>query len=61
MTDGTDETREANGEVNDELPAEAGVGGVGVYESDDGVVLYDTENPLAWIQSPLAVTTEEMA
>jgi hypothetical protein len=26
------------------------------YETEDGVVLYDAENPLAWVQSQAAVS-----
>lgn len=29
----------------------AGVDTVEAYETDDGVVLYDAENPLAWLQA----------
>lgn len=32
----------------------------GAYEAEEAVVLYDTENPLAWIQGNNAVTLEEM-
>jgi hypothetical protein len=32
----------------------------GAYEAEDAVVLYDTENPLAWIQGSNAVALEEM-
>ncbi|WP_255475209.1 hypothetical protein [Halapricum sp. CBA1109] len=31
------------------------------YESDDGVVLYDAENPLAWIEADTTVEIAEMA
>jgi hypothetical protein len=31
----------------------------GVYEIESGVVLYDTEEPLAWVQSDHAVTLED--
>lgn len=30
------------------------------YETEEGVVLYDAERPLAWIQSDAAVDREEM-
>lgn len=33
----------------------------GVYETAGDVVLYDTEEPLAWVQSDNAVTLDEMA
>lgn len=32
----------------------------GAYETTDGVVLYDTERPLAWLQSDGAVELGEM-
>lgn len=32
----------------------------GAYEADGSVVLYDTEQPLAWVQSDTAVTLDEM-
>ncbi len=35
------------------------VAGVGTYEADDTVVFYDTENPLAWVQSQVTVTLDE--
>jgi hypothetical protein len=59
MTEGTDRSdvsrtgRGENGDVE-------GVHAVGTYETDEGTVLYDTENPLAWMQSRAAVTPEEM-
>lgn len=31
------------------------------YETEEGVVLYDAERPLAWIQSDGAIDREEMA
>ncbi|WP_254822715.1 MULTISPECIES: DUF7331 family protein [Haloglomus] len=31
------------------------------YETDSGVVLYDAENPLAWIQADNACQVQEMA
>ena len=33
---------------------------VGTYESGDAVVFYDTENPLAWIQSREPIPLEEV-
>jgi len=32
----------------------------GAYETAEGVVLYDTERPLAWLQSDGAVELDEM-
>ena len=30
------------------------------YETDEGVVFYDAENPLAWIQTDTALLLEEV-
>ncbi len=30
------------------------------YETDEGVVFYDTENPMAWLQARGAVSLDEM-
>lgn len=39
-----------------------GVAATDAYEAEDGgVVLYDIENPLAWVEADLAVTVERMA
>jgi hypothetical protein len=35
------------------------VGAVGTYEADGAVVFYDTENPLAWVQSGVTVALDE--
>jgi hypothetical protein len=34
-------------------------GAVGTYEADDAVVFYDSENPLAWVQSRVTVRLDE--
>jgi hypothetical protein len=34
---------------------------VGTYETADAVVFYDTENPLAWVQTTAPVSLDEMA
>jgi len=31
------------------------------YETDDGVVFYDAENPLAWVETSQTLTLEELA
>jgi len=41
--------------------ADGALEATGAYEADDGVVLYDTERPLAWVQSDNAVSLDEMA
>jgi hypothetical protein len=38
-----------------------GVETIEAYETDDGVVLYDAENPLAWVQANSAVQLEDAA
>ncbi|PSP50180.1 hypothetical protein BRC67_09805 [Halobacteriales archaeon QH_3_68_24] len=38
-----------------------GVAATGAYEQDGQVVIYDTENPLAWIEAGEAVELERMA
>jgi hypothetical protein len=39
--------------------AEAGVETIEAYETDDGVVLYDAENPLAWVEATRSYAIEE--
>jgi hypothetical protein len=45
----------------DERPEPDGVGTVESYEVDEGVVFYDAENPLAWVESRTAVVLHEHA
>lgn len=63
MNEGTDRTTEPGSESH--RSKEAGdvgsVDAVGTYETGDGVVFYDTENPLAWVQTRDAVRLDEMA
>lgn len=57
-----DETLSAVSDGDDpELPEPAGVETVEAYEVDDGVVLYDAENPLAWVQTSRAVRLDDHA
>jgi hypothetical protein len=43
-------------------PADSdGISTVESYEVDDGVVLYDAENPLAWVEATTAVRLDELA
>jgi hypothetical protein len=37
-----------------------GIDTVEAYEVDDGTVLYDAENPLAWVESSAAVPIREL-
>jgi hypothetical protein len=39
----------------------AGIATVESYEVDGGVVFYDAENPLAWVETTKAVTLTELA
>jgi len=39
----------------------AGVATVESYEVDGGVVFYDAENPLAWVETTRAVSLSELA
>jgi hypothetical protein len=62
MTDSTD--RETTGSTDSGIRAVPGdgnaVAAIGTYESGDTVVFYDTENPLAWVQSQVTVPLAEM-
>jgi len=40
-------------------PGPAGTETVEAYETDDGVVLYDAENPLAWVEATESLTLRE--
>lgn len=46
---------------NREPTASEGVETIESYEVEEGVVLYDAENPLAWVESNAAVTLRERA
>jgi hypothetical protein len=46
--------------VGEDPPKVSAVEATGVYEVDDGVVFYDVDNPLAWVQTREAVTLAEM-
>lgn len=64
MSEGTDRetARGSDSEVNAravELEPDA-VAAVGAYEEEDDTVFYDTENPLAWVQTDQVVELEEM-
>jgi len=39
----------------------AGIATVESYEVDGGVVFYDAENPLAWVETSQAVTLTDLA
>ncbi len=58
MVDSMDSSTEAHrGETSD---AENGaLDATGVYETSSGIVLYDTEEPLAWVQADNAVMLDD--
>lgn len=59
MDEQAEHTTEAQ---RDETDSPGGaIEGTGVYEIQGGIVLYDTEDPLAWVQADNAVVLEEMA
>lgn len=46
----------SSGEVTDEE-----LSNIESYDTEDGVVLYDARNPLAWVKTDSAVELEEQA
>lgn len=38
----------------------AGTATIESYETDDGVVFYDAQNPLAWVETSQTLTLEEL-
>lgn len=68
MTDHAEDERLGRTDEEDE-PATAGAAGaagavttaVESYETDDGTVFYESENPLAWVQSTVAVALHDSA
>lgn len=56
----TDHRADADGlEAQGGEPSAPGTETVEAYEVDDGVVLYDAENPLAWVEASTAVVLAE--
>lgn len=47
--------RESTDDGQAEEVALAAVESIEMYESDDGIVIYDSMNPLAWVQSSRAI------
>ncbi|APW99470.1 hypothetical protein CHINAEXTREME_17595 [Halobiforma lacisalsi AJ5] len=41
--------------------APAGTETIESYETEDGVVFYDAENPLAWVETSRTLTLEDLA
>lgn len=59
-TEGTDVGR-SDSESSQPLGEPEAIAAIGAYEEGEDVVLYDTENPLAWVQSGETVDVTEMA
>jgi hypothetical protein len=56
----TDHPADADGlEAQRREPTAPGAETVEAYDVDDGVVLYDAQNPLAWVEASTAVTLSE--
>jgi hypothetical protein len=62
MTEGTDGTDLGSSDSKSRGSAAEpeAIAAVGAYEEGDDVVLYDTENPLAWVQAGTSVDIAEM-
>ncbi|SEW00951.1 DUF7331 family protein [Natrinema salifodinae] len=54
VTDDATDRRELSSEP-------AGTATIESYETDDGVVFYDAENPLAWVETSRTLTLEDLA
>jgi hypothetical protein len=52
---------EADGDVDPGVDVDREDVRTGAYEVDDGIVVYDIENPLAWVEADAAVDVERMA
>ena len=53
-----------NDDVADEresTPEQDAVPSIDSYETEDGVVFYDTENPLAWVETDRTLCLDEFA
>lgn len=46
---------------SDEQPTATDAARVGAYEADGRIVLYDVDNPLAWVEAARAVPLRERA
>ena len=57
---GHDERDSAAAEF-EETEALTGVDSIEAYETDDGVVFYDAQNPLAWLKAASTLTLSEQA
>lgn len=53
MSTATDDTTDRS--TSEDVPT------IESYETDDGVVFYDAQNPLAWVETSRALVLEEVA
>jgi hypothetical protein len=58
MTDSIDSSTETRRVATSDA-GDGALDATGVYETESGVVLYDTEAPLAWVQSDAAVSLDD--
>jgi hypothetical protein len=58
MADSTDSRAEGHRGTTDDT-ADGSLDATGIYETAGGIVFYDTEEPLAWIQADNAVRLDE--
>ncbi|WP_224332400.1 DUF7331 family protein [Haloprofundus halobius] len=62
MSDRIDDQRWDSADTTQQsLEAPDGVENVETYRVDDGVVFYDAQNPLAWMQTTMTVRLREQA
>lgn len=59
MTESTDRSSARRVERATEEADSGAVEAVGTYDADGDTVFYDTENPLAWVQSTETVRLDE--
>ena len=55
------DTVDREGDVRSEPALPAAVESTETYQTDDGTVFYDAENPLAWLQTADPVVLHEVA
>ena len=63
MSDHADQGHERDSAAanSGETEALTGVDSIEAYETDDGIVFYDAQNPLAWLKAAATLTLDEQA
>ncbi|ARS88613.1 DUF7331 family protein [Natrarchaeobaculum aegyptiacum] len=61
MIDVSTRNDEADGSERSSSTEPAGTATIESYETDDGVVFYDAENPLAWVETSRAFALSDLA